>query len=421
VGRLRVDGRSGSYPRRVDTPHPTSDLLPSGQSNLDDWRGLGDVIAITTNRLATPVEGMHRAIVDRWFGLVGLGSGEPVRILHDHLAESTYKAIRVSGSALGAGIAVGADVASRRRPLRPLWNTPKGSYVQSIFNALWGDKFEEDQSAFRIELGLRDGDGEPIPTAPSSLRLAFPEPKSRLVVLLHGLGETEQCWVRNGNTSLAKRLEADGFSVLLVRYNSGRPVADNGIDLAILLDAIVRKWPVPVDDVSLVGHSMGGLVAHSAVATAHADRHAWVTLTNHLVAVGTPHFGTPIEKAVHLASEGLELVGETRPLGRFIGQRSAGIKDLRFGPDGAAHQIGGIEHHFVAGAVTNEPGHPASVLLGDLVVRTSSATARGRQRRTRATDIVVMGGRNHGALVHDVEVHSKIRTWLADGQSPVHH
>jgi len=405
----------------VKPPPPISDVHPDGQSSLDDWLGLGDLIGITTSRLATPVEGTHRAIADRWFGLLGLGIGAPGRNVHDRLAASTYEAIRVSGSAVGASIAVGADLVNRRRPLRPLWNTPKGSYVQSIFNAVWGDKLEDEQSAFRIELGLRDEEGEPIPTVPGSLRLAFPVAKSRLVVLLHGLGETERCWVRNGNRSLAEGLEADGFSVLLVRYNSGRPVADNGLDLAILLDKTLRTWPVPVDNLSLVGHSMGGLVADSAVATAQADRHAWVTLTQHLVAVGTPHFGTPIEKAVQLASEGLGLVEETRPLGTFISQRSAGIKDLRFGPDDATHQTAEIKRHFVAGAVTNEPGHPASVLLGDLVVRMSSATARGQQRRAQATNVVVMGGRNHRALVHDAEVHSKIRTWLADVQITVHH
>ncbi len=403
----------------MDTsPRPT-DIFPEGSSNLDDWRGLGDLIAITTDRLATPVEGMHRAIADRWFSLAG-PKAEPARRMYDRLAASTYKTIRMGGSAAGASIAVGADMASHRLPLRPLWNTPKGSYVQSIFNALWGDKFEDEQSTFRIELGLRDADGAPTPSDPSSLDRAFPRPKGRLVVMLHGLGETERCWLQKGNRSLPELLEADGFSVLLVRYNTGRPVSDSGLDLANLLEEILHTWPVPVEDLALVGHSIGGLVARSAVATAQAAGHAWVKLTHHLVAIGSPHLGTPIEKAVHLVSEGLDLFRETRPLGSFIGERSAGIKDLRFGPTSADDQTGRIEQHFVAGSVTNKPGHPVAALVGDLVVRVSSATGRGWQRQVQASDVVVMGGRHHATLVHDVEVHSKIRKWLTAGQSPVH-
>lgn len=401
------------------SPRPT-EIFPDGQSNLDDWRGLSDLIAITTDRLVTPVEGMHRAIAERWFGLAGLRA-EPARRMYDRLAASTYMTIRMGGSAVGASIAVGAELASDRLSLRSLWNTPNGSYVQSIFNALWGDKFEDEQSTFRIELGLRDADGAPITPEPGSLDRAFPGPKGRLVVMLHGLGETERCWLQKGNQSLAELLEADGFSVLLVRYNTGRPISDSGLDLADLLEEIQQTWPVPVDDLALVGHSMGGLVARSAVAAANAAGHEWVKLTHHLVAIGSPHLGTPIEKAVHLVSEGLDLFRETRPLGSFIGQRSAGIKDLRFGPTSADDQTGRIEQLFVAGSVTNKPGHPVAALLGDLVVRVSSATGRGRQRQVPATDVLVLGGRHHATLVHDLEVHSKIRKWLTAGQSPVHH
>jgi pimeloyl-ACP methyl ester carboxylesterase len=41
-------------------------------------------------------------------------------------------------------------------------------------------------------------------------------------------------------------------------------IADNGNELVGLLDELVAGWPVPVTEIVLIGHSMGGLVARSA-------------------------------------------------------------------------------------------------------------------------------------------------------------
>ena len=395
----------------MHTPTRSTDFLPDGQSNLDDWRGLGDLITLATDRISAPVEGMHRAIAERWLGLAG-PRAESVRRMYGGAARSIYKTIRKGGSAAGATVSIGAETVHRWRPLPPLWNTAKGSYVQSIFNAVWGDKFEDDQSTFRIALGLRDADGAPIALDPTTFERAFPRSTARLVVMLHGLGETERCWFQSDDQGLGELLEEDGFSVLLVRYNSGREISDNGFDLAELLDEIVQMWPVPVEDLALIGHSMGGLVARGAAASAQAAGHAWPRLTGHLVAIGAPHFGTPLEKAAHVVNKSLNLVEETRPLANFVGERSVGIKDLRTGPIIDDIQPEGIEQHFIAGSVTREPSHPVGALVGDLVVRVRSATGQGRQRRVEASDVMVVGGRHHSSLIHDADVHSSIRNWL---------
>ena len=69
----------------------------------------------------------------------------------------------------------------------------------------------------------------------------------------------------------ATALERDlGVTPVFVRYNTGRHISDNGRDLAALVEQIVAAWPVPVEEVSLVGHSMGGLVSRSAAACASA-------------------------------------------------------------------------------------------------------------------------------------------------------
>ncbi|MDR9450566.1 MAG: alpha/beta hydrolase [Acidimicrobiia bacterium] len=402
-----------------------------------DWPGLGDLIALTTERLSAPVEGMHRAIADRWFGMAG-PHAEPVRRGYHTITGGIYGSVRMVGSALGAAVQIGAQVASRRTGARPLSRSFPGSGVQAVANAVWGDELERRGSDLRIELGLRDGSGRPIGSDSDALARAFPAASGRLVVLVHGLGETERCWQQAADETgtvmgLGDILSSLSFTPLLVRYNTGRHVSDNGRELAILLEGTVANWPVPVEEIALVGNSMGGLVVRSSIDAGQTDHHRWVAATRHLITVGAPHFGAPLEKGVNLLSRGLRIVGESRPIGEFLDQRSAGIKDLRFGAirendwrgidptalfDGIVADFPLPEHvqqHFVAGVVTEEPTHPIGVLVGDLIVRTSSGIGRGRHRNIEATDVRIIGKRRHSDLAGDPTVHQQVRDWLSTG------
>lgn len=388
-----------------------SGYTEDGRANLEDWRGVGDMIAITTARVAAPVEGVHRAIIDRWFRLAG-PKAEPLRLVVDGLTALTYRTVRFGGSAVGATVSVASEAASGRVSLRPVWETSRGRYVQSILNGVWGDHLEDEKSRLRIDLALRDLDGSRISPSRASLGRAFPDPTNRLVVLLHGFAETERCWRSNQTPTLVEGLEADGFSVLCPRYNTGRRVTDSGSDLAELLEAVREAWPAPVEEIVLIGHSMGGLVAQSAVQTARSSGYRWADLTTHLVAIGAPHRGSPIEKGVETISKGLGLFKETRPLAEFVAGRSGGIKDLRHGSDSRPERV---RYHVVAGAVTTRPTHPLGVLVGDLVVRVDSALG-GHRSEVGSGKVLVVGGRHHAGLLRDPEVTACIRRWLDAGR-----
>ncbi len=388
-----------------------SDTSPTDREHLADWHAVGYLVGVTTERVTSPVEGMHRAIVDRWFTLGGPRL-EPARQLADGLTASTYKTIRLGGTAVGLAIASGAALTGRYRNLRPVWETRRGRYVQSVFNGLWGDRFAEDRSPLGIELGLRDSDGKPLPATTAALRRAYPNPQRRLVVMVHGFAETERSWRSGDDSNMTRGLEADGFSVLHLRYNTGRAIAANGLDLADLLEKIHLAWPVPISNIAVIGHSMGGLVARSAVVTAISSGHRWVELARDLVAIGAPHFGSPIEKGVEIISKGLGFFKESQPLSAFLDQRSAGIKNLRHGIEGADDSTGALNYFVVAGAVTAGPANPLGKMVGDLVVRVGSATGRSRRLNVGSSDALIVGGRNHADLVHDPEVITQVRTWL---------
>ena len=373
---------------------------------------------LTFNELGLATSGIgqvHRAIADRAFGAVG--SGAP-RALHDAISGGVYAGLR--GASVLAGHAAGAAVAGRGRTLSV---TPRGAAVLAVLNGLRGDTLEREGSELAEPMRIRV-DGRPV--APAD----FPRAGPRIVVFVHGLFETEHAWGLGGGATYGARLARDlGATPVYVRYNSGRHISENGRSLAELLDELVRGWPVEVERIALVGHSMGGLVARSACWAGGE----WTPLVRHTVSLGTPHTGAPLESAVRYAAAALGVVGETRPLAGFLRRRSAGIRDLRSGslvdedwrdrdPDAlraaACKEVPlleGAAHHFVAATVTANPGHPVGRLVGDWLVLQPSASGRSRTRMIgfRDEDGAHVGGTHHLALLNHPAVYERLREWLA--------
>jgi len=220
---------------------------------------------------------------------------------------------------------------------------------------------------------------------------------------------------------------------VLVRYNSGRHVSDNGRDLALLLQGLTAVWPVPVQSVSLVGHSMGGLVARSAAHLGHEAGADWVVALRAVVSLGTPHLGAPLEKAVHVADRALRLLPETEPFSRPLAARSAGIKDLRYGalveedwagydPDeflrNRCTQVPLLDHvayYWLAASLTRDPEHPVGRLVGDGLVLgpSASGTGPGRAVGFAPGSGVQLGGVSHLDLVNHPEVYERLSVWLS--------
>jgi pimeloyl-ACP methyl ester carboxylesterase len=274
----------------------------------------------------------------------------------------------------------------------------------AALNGLFGDRLEAEGSPLAI---------------PMQVRRTGSTVTGHLVVFLHGLGETEHAW---GSPHYGDML--DDATPVFIRFNTGRHISSNGATLAALLDELVRDWPVEVSRISIVGHSMGGLVARSACH--HGG--AWTEHVRHIVSLGTPHMGAPLEQAVHAMSAALHLAPETRPFARFLRRRSAGIRDLRRGslvdedwsgqdPDALRAKartevplLQGATHCFVSATITRNDKHPVGRLLGDMLVLTPSASGR----RIGFTDEngLVLGGTHHLALLNHPEVARQLREWL---------
>ncbi len=366
--------------------------------------GIGSTLAFVTERLVAPVEGMHRVIAGRWFGSLEPVAA-PVRKVHDAVASAVYGSVRLGAGVVGAGIDEHISVESGT-----------ADSIQAFTNGLWGDDLGRHSDRLEITMAIRDSVGDPVTIGPD-LATAFPSATDRMVVLVHGLVETERCWHGTENEpGMAQVLENHtGLTPVSIRYNSGRRVSDNGALLASLLEEVRAEWPVPVQSIALVGNSMGGLVVRSACEAASAAGHRWIDDVDTVVTVGSPHQGSPLEKLANMTAFGLAIAPETRPLAGFVNRRSVGIKDLRFGaileddwtgtdPDALLrntvgdHSLpSGISHHFVAGVVTSDPENPIGAIVGDLVVRPGSGI--GRHLEPKSTTVI--GGRSHADLLND--------------------
>jgi pimeloyl-ACP methyl ester carboxylesterase len=379
----------------------------------DESRALARLAVEEVASAPSGIRAFHFATSERVFRAVG-PTGRPVKLVHDAIAGAVY-------GGLGRGMRVagrGAEAFAGRRYAHAVSETPRGALLIGIVNGLVGDTLEEERNAIAQPMSLRvDGAAVP-PDHP------FPDATGRVVVFLHGLMETEFSW--GGRGRYGERLSADaGWTPLYVRYNTGRRISENGRSLCELLSVTLSSWPVPVREVALVGHSMGGLVARSAAHQGNEQGEEWVRSVSHVVSLGTPHRGAPLEEIVHLGSAALHLLPETRPVSRFLRRRSGGIRDLRRGslvdedwrdrdPDAlraaACREIPlleGAKHCFISASLTRSPRHPVGRLIGDMLVLGASAAP------WREEEAFHIGGAGHFALLNHPEVYSRLREWLA--------
>ena len=315
---------------------------------------LGRLASAELAGLSRGIGDVHFAISNRVFGALGPGA-LPARLMHDAIARGTYAAV-------GGGLHSAA--------LLPLEASPA---VLGALNGLIGDQLHAE--------------GSPLAIGMHAARVSEPRGPD-VLVWIHGLGETELVW---GYEDLP------GWTSVHVRYNTGRSIADNGAELARLLEALDG----PVERIALVGHSMGGLVARSACA--HGG--AWTGRVTHTISLGTPHDGAPLAQAVHHLEAILRLAPETRPFARLLGRRSAGIRDLRRGVRDPL--LSTARHGFVSATITADAAHVVGRLLGDVLVLSASAGGEG--------DGLALGGTHHLALLDHPEVLALLREWLLVG------
>lgn len=388
-----------------------------------------DAVSATTSLVGDGHDSTGRT-TERAAALLGLG--EPARVANalrklatDGVLATVRGVNRVVEvvSDLGLDVALpGDEPAEAPVPMRAdaMGSTPwLADALVGAVNGVVGDHLNARGNPLDLGLSLRVA-----PSAPSR------QGPRKFAVFIHGLATTEWSWclgadrlLGDAEANFGTLLERDaGYTPVFARYNTGRHVSDNGRDLAAALDRLVSEERI--DELVLIGHSMGGLVARSATEIADAGQ-GWLPALRRVVCLGTPHRGAPLERFGHALTSALQAVDlpGTRIPAAILRARSHGIKDLRHGhvndadwrgrdldgPDtplqdlwlrqGDIPLLPGVEYAFFAGALT-DPAHPISTVFGDLLVPVTSAEGDSTAR--------VVTARFGGVLHHEIQVHPAV-------------
>jgi pimeloyl-ACP methyl ester carboxylesterase len=408
----------------------------TAQHIKSDLRGASRLAIAATVGVTDLVEAMHRTIASVPAPIGKSGDGHARGI-----AGLVYGAVRGTTRAVGGGI----DAALALLPplLGEAGNWPRRTQVLAALNGILGDYLAATGNPLATTMQLRR-DGEALELERTALSAAFPKASGKLLVLVHGLCMSDLQWNRAGHDHGAVLARSLGCTPVYLNYNSGLHVSTNGRQFAGLLEQLVREWPVPVSEIAIVGHSMGGLVTRSAAHVGQQDGQAWTRRLRNIVFLGTPHHGAPLERGGHWVDAVLGVSPYTAAFNRLGRVRSAGITDLRHGSlldsdwqghDRFAHGHDtrtpvplpkGVACYAIAATAATEPSGPATArgtieralgLVGDGLVPLDSALGRHGDPK-RSLDFGLAGSwiayeTRHLGLLDSAGACEQMQRWLS--------
>ena len=398
------------------------------RNHLSDLQGVSRLAVDATTGLTGLVEAMHVTIARM---PVKLG-GPLVEGAVNGIAWFVYRSIHGVTRAVGGGL----DIALAQ--LVPLLghmdSSPEREAVVAALNGVLGDHLTESGNPLAITMHWRK-DGKPLEPTRKGLAAAFPMPSAKIVVLVHGLCMNDLQWTRREHSHGATLARKLGYTPVYLHYNSGQHISTNGRALTAMLEALVTAWPVQVEELAIVAHSMGGLVARSAHHYGTVAGHRWRRHLRKLVFLGTPHHGAALERGGHRLHRLFDRTPYTAPFARLGKIRSAGITDLRHGSlldedwhgrDRFAHGEdarrpvplpAGVDCFAIGATMGSTPRDLRGRLLGDGIVPLTSAL--GRHRDPQFTLALpeshqwIARHMSHFDLLSRPQVYERIHAWLA--------
>lgn len=348
---------------------------------------------------------VHRAIAHRVLTLTGQ-QHTPVGWLYDTITRGVYGGVGLATRALGRVGELGVGTST------DLERTPRGRRLRSVVNGLIGDVLRHQGHPAAIAPSFRL-DGRDLELHPDALQTAYPDATERVVVFVHGVCEDDECWsyqcAERGPTYL-ERLRGDArWTPLAVRLNTGIPIQDNAVELAALVDRLLVAWPRQVREIAFVGHSLGGLVVRAAAAS--ASRSFWSDRVSHVVLLGSPNGGAPLERLVKRAIPAMQRLPEVAPFATILEERSVGIRDLHDGIGVDPVLWREATYHCVGATLGKGERSLAGRMFGDLLVLLSSAQGSGANVDA---DFRHITSAHHFDLLNHPLIHSDLERWLGE-------
>ena len=225
--------------------------------------------------------------------------------------------------------------------------------AMAILNGVVGDYLVAENNPLAIRMNWKTTSGEELDFSdPNALKHQLRLQKLsdhchyHLLLMVHGSCNSPQDWWQQGyNHGIAssKSLENENNTIaipLFLHYNTGLHVSDNGQLLAhsieTLLNALTEVLPCDKNisflSITIIAHSMGGLVARSACHYASGQyQKNWMQYLKNLVTLGTPHHGAVLERCGKIVDAVLGAHPYTEPISWLGKIRSKGVTDLGYG------------------------------------------------------------------------------------------
>ncbi len=305
--------------------------------------------------------------------------------------------------------------------------------VLAVLNGAVGDQLRSQGSAHATVMSFWHDGVQLDLQRPLSEQL--PGAKPDVVLWVHGLMACDRFWAQVTKPSLPVRLADDqDVTSICVRYNTGAHISENGRELADLLAQLQKAWPIEFESLSIIAHSMGGLVSRSAIHYGIGANASWVANLTRLFMVGVPQRGAPLEQLAHVASFTLRQIPNpwTWAISWVMRQRSAGIRDLRHGyvidedwmtRDAEALSLGrrypaelpaDLKTYVIAGTLLAGEHGPIAKAVGDAMVTPLSAkdeSILGQVGTAAVAASRVFEGVGHVRLAGDEGVYQQILEW----------
>jgi hypothetical protein len=400
-----------------------------------DLRGLAKLATQATVNVTKIAEGVTQSV---WSTL-----GAPSDKAKDQTRGITglvYKSIQGVAQLVGKGT---ESLLSSLQPLldkidnEPQESSPREAVLAAL-NGVMGDRLVESDNPLATPMTLRfNNETLNWEAMPDKALLT-----GKVLIVVHGLCMNDLQWtvqLEGASFNHAETLAAKlGYTSVYVRYNTGLHTSQNGQTLSNQLELLSALWPVPLTEISVLVHSMGGLVTRSAVHAAQHSQRQWVNKLKNIVFLGTPHHGAPLEKAGNWIDVLLGVTPYSAPFKRLVELRSAGITDLRFGNVLDSDWQGedrfkpktkqehsnrehlplpeGVACFTVAATMAAKRSLLADRLIGDGLVPLNSALGvhsdPARNLAFAKSSQLIVYRTNHMAMLGSAEVGEQLVTWL---------
>lgn len=400
--------------------------MPNKKNTDSKLQGITRLIVDATLEVTDLVEAMQRRIVHPPF----LPS-TPIQHLITDIAGVGYKNIRWSTQFIGK--AADKALGSLTSVMGTIKTTEKREVMQSVLNGLIGDHLEKTDNALKIGMQFRHL-GEALLIDRKSIADAYPTVNGKILLMVHGSCMNDMQWTHKEHNHGKALAEVFDQTPVYLHYNSGRHISTNGQELNIFLEKLLSQWPVAVKEITIVAHSMGGLVSRSALHYGQEQKQPWTKKLRKIFFLGTPHHGASLEKAGNYVEVILKAIPYAKPFARLAKIRGAGVTDLRYGnlldedwQDIDQHSIQGdqrthvplpkkIACYGIAGVAAKATASKTKKSLGDNLVSTKSALGQHKNPAKNLDFIkehtMIAYESNHTDLLGNLEVYTQIKKWM---------